>query len=323
MIVHRILLLLIATSFSISFQCSLEGENVEPTDKFGFSVGISGSTIVVGAPTADSASPQINGDSPDNTLEDAGAAYTFIRTDGDVWIQEAFLKPTPGEGDLFGNAVAIDGDTIVIGAPSEDSQSKGVNKDPDDDPYWGFDAGAAYVFVRTAEGNWTQQAYLKASNTGQGDSFGWSVSISGDTIVVGAPREASNGDENDDSLFQAGAAYVFVRAVDEWTQQAYLKPINPPPAFLDGFGISVSVAWNTIFVSCYAKAAAFVFERQGNSWDPQPTLTKPPDAVGFGNKVTVSGNFLAVTGNTGIPVVFLYEKVAGSWEQIEIIEGLK
>src|SRR5262249_872521 len=141
----------------------------------------------------------------------AGAAYVFVRNSG-VWTQQAYLKASnTGLSDLFGWSVATSGDTVVVGAWIEDSSTTGVNSTPNDDA---LTSGAAYVFVRNS-GVWTQQAYLKASNPGSGDPFGWSVATSGDTVVVGATDEDSsttgvNSTPNDDAT-DAGAAYVFVR----------------------------------------------------------------------------------------------------------------
>ncbi len=90
---------------------------------------------------------------------------------------------------MFGAAVAIDGDTIVVGAYGEDSNATGVNGNQTDNS--AASSGAAYVFTRTA-GVWSQQAYLKASNTELGDQFGVDVSVEGDTVVVGANNEDSN-----------------------------------------------------------------------------------------------------------------------------------
>src|SRR5581483_1146048 len=101
--------------------------------------------------------------------------------------------------------------------------------------------GAVYVFTRSG-GTWSQQAYLKASNTGVSDYFGYSVSLSGDTLAVGAPGESSNatgvnGDQLNDSAENSGAVYVFTRSSGTWSQQAYLKASNTE-AF-DEFGGSV------------------------------------------------------------------------------------
>ena len=107
--------------------------------------------------------------------------------------------------------MAVSGDTVVVGAYGEDSSATGVNGNQADNS--AADSGAAYVFIRSGT-TWSQQAYLKASNTGADDYFGWSVAVSGDTVVVGAYGEDSNatgvnGNQADNSASDAGAAYVF------------------------------------------------------------------------------------------------------------------
>src|SRR5262249_44265265 len=139
----------------------------------------------------------VDGDQADNSAPWSGAAYVFVRT-GETWTQEAYLKASnTGSNDLFGQSVAISGDTLVIGAAGESSTATGVNGNQTDDA--AASAGAAYVFARNG-GSWIQEAYLKASNRGANDFFGYSVAISDDTVVVGAPQESShatgiNGDQ--------------------------------------------------------------------------------------------------------------------------------
>ena len=196
----------------IAQQAYLKASNNGAGDDFGSSVAMSGDTIVVGAPFEDS----------------AGAAYIFVRS-GTTWVQQARLTASnAGAGDRFGISVAISGDTVVIGADEEDSNATGVNGNQTDNS--ASFAGAAYVFVRSGS-VWTQQAYLKASNTEASDQFGWSVAVSGDTAVIGAIGEKSNatgvnGDQANNSAGYSGAAYVFVRSGETWTQQAYLKASN-------------------------------------------------------------------------------------------------
>jgi T5SS/PEP-CTERM-associated repeat protein len=143
---------------------------------------------------------------------------------------DAYLKASnTGVIDQFGFAIAMSGNTIVVGAPGEDSNATGVNGNETNNSALG--SGAAYVFVRTGD-SWAQQAYLKASNTEASDQFGISVAVSGDTIVVGAQGEDSdatgvNGDQGDNSAISAGAVYVFVRSGTNWTQQRISKPITP------------------------------------------------------------------------------------------------
>ena len=153
-----------------------------------------------------------------------------------------------------------------------------------------------------------QQAYIKASNTGAEDFFGTSVAVSGDTLVVGAPQESSSGrgvdaDQQDEHAQRSGAAYVFVRDGEGWTQQAYLKAGNAEEE--DRFGESVAISGDTIVVGApyqggpYALAesgAAYVFVRREGRWTEQAYLKAsngdPGDA--FGESVAISGDTIVV-----------------------------
>ncbi len=205
----------------------LKASNSGTDDYFGKSVAISGDLIVVGAYDESSNATSINNtdswSSYDNNHQDSGAAYVFKKdADGD-WSQDAYLKASNSEADdNFGESVAISGDVIVVGAYMEDSNATSVeNIDgtaSDDDT--NSASGAVYVFKKDAAGDWSQDAYLKASNNGNNDYFGFSVAISGDLIVVGANYEASNATSienmdntasDDDTSNQNGAAYIFKR----------------------------------------------------------------------------------------------------------------
>jgi hypothetical protein len=193
-------------------QAYLKASNTGLGDEFGRSVALSGNTLVVGAMSEGSAATGVNGNQADNNAKSSGAVYVFTRTGG-VWSQEAYLKASNTDvGDIFGVSVALSGDTLVVGALGEDSAATGVNGNQADNN--AFDSGAVYVFTRTG-GVWSQEAYLKASNTDPGDRFGVSVALSGDTMAVGATGEDSiatgvNGNQADNSTFNSGAAYVFV-----------------------------------------------------------------------------------------------------------------
>jgi hypothetical protein len=223
-------------------------------DQFGYSVAASGDTIVVGAWLEDSSSTGVNS-TPNESASSSGAAYVFVRS-GSVWTQQAYLKPaivgTMQGGDDFGFSVGVSGDTVVVGAPGEDSNTTGVNSAPNEGA---TGAGAAYVFERSV-GVWTQQAYLKPAAVGGSqvnDQFGYSVGISGDAIVVGAVGERSStmgvNSTPNDSINAAGAAYVFVRSAGVWTQQAYLKPATVGTTQgNDQFGWFVGVSGDTVVV---------------------------------------------------------------------------
>jgi len=234
----------------IAQQAYLKASNTGAGDYFGYSVTVSGDTVVVGAPNEDSGATGANGNQTDDSATDSGAVYVFVRN-GAIWSQQAYLKASnTGAGDQFGSSVAVSGDTLVVGAPYEDSNSTGVNGNQSSNA--AVDSGATYVFVRSGT-IWSQQAYLKASNTGAGDYFGNSVAVSGDTVVVGAYKEASsatgvNGNQADNSAAQSGAAYVFVRSGAAWSQQAYLKASNNGVYAPNWFGCSVAVSGDTVVV---------------------------------------------------------------------------
>lgn len=222
-----------------SQQAYLKASNTGDGDEFGFSVAVSGDTVVVGARKEESSTTGVDS-VPDDAATLAGAAYIFTRNGDGLWSQQAYLKAgNTGQGDLFGGSVSISGTTVVVGALSEDSGTTGVNSEPDDET---LHSGAAYVFIRDGAGLWSQQAYLKASNTGFKDFFGRSVSLSDNTLIVGANGESSSStgvdSVDDDTAIDAGAAYVFTRRRGVWSQQAYLKASNAEAG--DGFGISVS-----------------------------------------------------------------------------------
>jgi hypothetical protein len=190
--------------------CPTEGEG----DGFGVTVAVSGETIVVGAPGEASAATGINGDEGDDSAPAAGAAYVFERID-DVWQQTAYLKASNTDAeDRFGFAVAIEGDTIVVGAEREDSGD--VDNEGDNT---GTDAGAAYMFERIG-GVWEQTQYLKASNAQAGFFFGATLAMSDTTLIVGSPGESSIGGED------SGAAYVFTLVDGQWEQTNFYKAFN-------------------------------------------------------------------------------------------------
>ena len=299
-------------------QAYLKESNTDAYDHFGSSVVVSNDTIVVGAWGESSAATGVNGYQYDFKTNVAGAAYVFVRN-GTTWTQQAYLKASiPDAFDLFGTSVAVSNNTIVVGAYGEDSAATGVNGDQNNNN--AGSAGAAYVFVRDGT-TWTQQAYLKASNTGVGDQFGYSVAVSNDTIVVGAKWEDSaatgiNGDQNDNSAQGAGAAYVFVRDGTTWEQQAYLKASNTDAD--DNFGYPVAVSNDTIVVGAWPEdsaatgvngdqnnnsavdaGAAYVFVRDGTTWTQQAYLkASNTDAYdGFGGSVAVSNDTIVVSAN--------------------------
>ncbi len=341
----------VRTGATWSQQAYLKASNTGAGDRFGWSVALSGDTLVVGAPREDSA-----GSGADNDAADAGAAYVFVRT-GSTWTQEAYLKASnAGVGDQFGWSVALDVDTLVVGALLEDSAETGTTGTGADDN--AANSGAAYVFVRSGT-TWTQEAYVKASNTGAGDVFGVSVALSGNTMAVGASGESSIVTDNpaNNGAPSAGAVYVFVRSGTTWTEEAYLKASTPGVA--DGFGWSVDLDSNTLVVGAPLEdgagkgvggdetsngaldsGATYVFVRSGATWSKEAYLkasnTGTSDA--FGWRVAVSGDTLAVgapgedskvmtidgdqTDNSALTAgaVYVFTRSAGGWTQLDYVK---
>ena len=212
---------------SWSQQAYVKASNIEERDGFGGSVSISddGNILAVGAVGEDS---NVTGISADGTGEDnnaasaAGAIYVFGRSDGN-WFQQVYIKASNAEAsDFFGNSLFLNGDgnTLVVGASGENSNATGMSVDgTGEDNNAASAAGAIYVFGRSGN-NWFQQAYVKAPNTGGGDGFGESVSISGDgnTLATGATREEGSATGithgadvvgEDNSAPFAGAVYLY------------------------------------------------------------------------------------------------------------------
>lgn len=270
----------------------LSGAGLAPY-RYGFAVAISGDTIAVSSPYDD----EIFG--PDY-LESAGSVYVYTGS-GASWTQTARLTASnPGEEDLFGYDIALDGDTLVVGAPFEDSSSTGVGSAANDS---GDDNGAAYVFTRSGP-NWSQQAYLKPSQSSVTDLFGVSVDVSGDRVAVGAPLV-------DDIGFDNGRAYVFERNGGAWNQTVELAGDNT--GVDDTFGWSVALEGSTLVVGAKQEASAatgtnptpndngdlvgavYVFMLEGATWS-QRVFAKASNSENgdvFGTAVAISGETVA------------------------------
>jgi hypothetical protein len=237
-------------------QAYLKASNTETNDNFGYTVAISGNTIVVGALYEDSSATGVNGNQSGNIGTNSGAAYVFVRN-GTNWTQQAYLKSSnAGVDDRFGISVGVSGDTTIVGAHREDSSATGANGNQVSNA--ALDSGAAYIFVRNGT-SWTQQAYLKPSNTRSNKLFGFTSAISGDIVVISSPSEDSNatgvnGNQTNHSASAAGAAYVFVRNGTTWIQQAYLKASNTDSN--EFFGQSVAVSGDTIVAGAYWEDSA-------------------------------------------------------------------
>jgi hypothetical protein len=176
-------------------QAYVKASNPGANDRFGNALALSadGSTLAVAAPFEDSSTKGV-GTTPDEAATDSGAAYVFART-GTTWAQQAYVKASNTEAnDRFGAAIAItpDGNTLVVGADGDDSNSSAM---PDDNS--ATDSGAAHVFTDVSA-TWAEAAFLKAATPLAGDGFGLALAI-GSSLVIGAPNEAN----------ATGGAYVF------------------------------------------------------------------------------------------------------------------
>jgi hypothetical protein len=260
-------------------QARLEASEPAASDYFGYSVSLSSDTVVVGAPFADTAAGM-----------DAGAAYVFVRT-GAVWSQQQKLTASDATAEAyFGSSVSVSGNTAVVGAYGDDAP-------------W-LDSGSAYVFVRSGTA-WTQQQKVTASDGMGEDFFGCSVSVSGDTAVIGAYWA------DKPPLWDTGAAYVFVRSGTLWTQQQKLTASDAAES--DRFGRVVSLSGNTVVAGADGAdtaagtnaGSAYVFVRSGTAWSQQQKLTASDAAAGdaFGCSVSVSGD-TAVVGAYGADTAF-------------------
>jgi len=302
-----------------SQQAYIKASNAQAGDLFGFSLALERNTLIVGAPFEDSAGSDLN----DNNATDAGAVYVFTRSSTGTWTQKAYIKASnPDSGDRFGSDVTLEDDTLVVGAFLEDSQSSGINGDENDNSF--TDSGAAYVFTQNSSGVWSQQAYLKASNTDTGDYFGAHVDLSGDTVVVGAVRESSadtgvDADQSDNSGALAGAAYVFVRSPSgTWSQQAYIKASNA--AATDQFGAELRLSGDTLVVnsisedsaspgingdqtdnSALQSGAAYAFLRDNlGIWVQEAYIKSPfPDQSDlYGSEIGINGDFVFISATS-------------------------
>ncbi|WP_417910106.1 FG-GAP repeat protein [Candidatus Electronema sp. PJ] len=251
-------------------------------DQFGYSVAVSGETAVIGAYQKE--------EYTDNYY---GSAYVFVQAADGKWSQQAKLTTDDG----VGKSVSVSGNTAVVGAIADDS-----------------DSGSAYVFVRDADGKWSQQAKLTADDGAAHDWFGFSVAVSGNTAVIGALGDTDNGN-------QSGATYVFVRAADgTWTQQVKLLASDRAPGGL--FGMSVAVSGDTAVIGDPSSDAAYIFIRAGgDTWMQQAKLRASDGAAGdllFGRSVALSEDtaVIGAYGDDDKGSAYVFVRAAdGTWTQ--------
>jgi hypothetical protein len=331
-------------------QAYVKASNPQNAAEFGHVVVLSadGNTMVVSAYHEASNAKGINGNQNDTSIQNAGAAYIFTRR-GTTWTQQAYVKASNtgeagtadsfSEGDQFGFSVAIsdDGNTVAVGANTEDSKATGINGDENDNS--AQSAGAVYVFVRNGT-TWTQQAYVKPAVTPGNAQFGYSVALSanGNTLAAGSFDEPGASHKiNGDYAARVqgggggtGAVFVFTRAGTTWTQQAYLKADNGENGDSMGVSTAISDDGNTILTGsldedCMATGvnpkepcnndvkndtsagAAYVFVRSGTTWTQQAFIkaSNTGKEDWFGSRLALSGD-----GNTAAIAAQLEDSAA-------------
>ncbi|MBS0196291.1 MAG: hypothetical protein JSR77_05990 [Planctomycetes bacterium] len=280
-------------------QAKLTASDGAADDFFGWSVGIAGATVVVGSYSADMGD-RIN----------QGSGYVFTQL-GTTWTQQAKLAAPDGAGDdHFGSSIAISGDTLLIGANLDDVGPS-------------LDQGSVWVFSRAGDVWIGPDFKIIGSQVVANDYFGWSVSISGDTALIGVREDR-----------QLGYAYVFIRSGATWVQQARLAAFDGGP--YDQFGCSVSLSGDTALVGAFnddvglngQEGSAYVFVRSGTTWMPQAKLVASDGEWldKFGYSVSVSGDtaLIGAYGEDSIPggdigiergAVYVFVRSGLRWEQ--------
>lgn len=279
----------------------LEPDEPRPNEWTGYAVDMDGDTVVIGAPS-------------DPDANRAGRAFVYEHGP-DGWSQSATLTGDQ-PGDMFGFAVAIEDDTVVVGAPKGDTPDAGF-------------AGGVHIYERGEEG-WTKTSTFAGDDSHLGDAFGSALALEGDTLVVGAYAHEIQG------LDGAGSAYVFHRNADGWQQTAKLQA--PEPSYYTRFGRAVDAEAGTILVGAYLHSGeeryggtAYLFEKDdADSGWTQVTQLNPntPGAYHFfGYAVALHGSTALVGApgqhNFDYPgAVYVYARGnEGTWNQAAHLEG--
>ncbi len=281
----------------VTLEAELIASDGENEDYFGASVSVSGNTAIIGAP----------GRRGEELAEygNEGAVYVFVLSGG-TWTQQAELAPpVAAADDNFGFSVALSGNTAMVGAFSQG------------------DHGAVYVFTQSGE-TWTQTAEFTGSDTTSFDEFGLSVSLNGNTALIGAPGHTVNGNANQ------GAAYLFTQNGTTWTQQAEFTPTDGDAS--DLLGSSVSLSGNTALIGAPGhtengntyQGAVYVFVQNEGTWSQQAELTSTDGTSDddFGMAVSLSGDaavigadYKTVAGNQYQGVAYVFVRSGTSWAQ--------
>jgi hypothetical protein len=252
-------------------QAKLTASDGATEDYFGSSVAIAGDYAIVGA----------HGNDDNGT--DSGSAYIF-KLDGSSWNEQTKLTASDAaDYDHFGLSVAIDGEYAFVGAPYDNDN--------------GYDSGSTYIFKRDGS-SWNKQAKLTASDGETDDRFGESVAIAGEYALISACAD-------DDHGTNSGSAYILKRDGSSWNEQAKLTASDA--AAYDWFGTSVAIAGDYALVGApyggddgIDSGSAYIFKRDGTSWNQQAELTASDGAAHdrFGESVAIAGDYVLVGAPT-------------------------
>ena len=284
-----------------SLQQKLTASDGASNDRFGWVVAIDGDTVVVGNESWDFFNPP------------PGAAYVFTRNSSGVWSEQQKLTAYDGAaGDHFGEAVSVNGNTIVIGAYGDDDGVTG--------------SGSAYVYTSDSAGNWSLQQKLNASNGAANGGFGRWLDVEGNTVVIAASKFDNSG-----TVVDTGSGYVFSRdSSGIWSEQQSLLPNDP--ASNSAYGSSVAISGDNIVIGAWGDdqtdvnaGAAYVFSKNSAGiWNQQQKLVASDATAGdyFGMSVDIDGNNLVVgaygddANKTDAGSVYAFTKnSAGIWTE--------
>jgi FG-GAP repeat len=263
--------------------------------QMGFSLALTGDTLLVGSPPR-----------PQDGPEESGRVYAF-RRNGSEWDLEATLTPSDAVAKKFGFgwAVAISGGTAIVGARFADTERGGKT-------------GAAYIFVKQGS-HWTEQAKLVGSAVAPGHFSGTAVAIDGNTAVMGSPAGFG-------AAPSTGSAYVFVRSGTSWNQQAVLAAANPLAR--DNLGTSVAIVGDRVVTGAPGKPSgppnagyACVFRRSGTAWSQEAKLAPPQTPTRFGGSCAMTADGRIVVGDRSTRKAYVFARQGGSWQQADTIDG--
>lgn len=272
-------------------------------DRFGVAAAADGDYLAVGAIGEDSSTPNVN----DDTVSNAGAVYVYRRS-GTTWSPTQMLKGSAVTTErFFGNAIDMDGDLMVVGAPYDDGRAQ--------------NAGAAYVFrLDRAAGRWNEEQRLTATDAHADDRFGTGVGVSANRIVIDAPSH----DGGQAASTNYGLVYVFTKVGAAWTEEARVRATAMQAG--DNFGSTIAIDADTLVA--WSARGLMVKRRSGVTWADE-TLTAPRgdfalqgDLLAVGDPGDASGN--GQPGDQSAPgsgAIRVYTRNGAAWSETAYLKA--